>query len=313
MALTHALLLSAGLGTRLRPLTLVRAKAAMPVAGVPIVRRIIQWLTQWDVEDVVINLHHLPETIASVVGDGRDLGVRARYSWEQPDVLGSAGGPRQARDIIGADTFLIVNGDTLTDAALPGLIAAHGSTGALVTMAVIANSQPHRYSGLRLADDGAVLGVEPRGSSRRSFHFIGVQLADSRAFDGAPAGRPSSSIGEVYDSMIAASPGSIRAHVCDARFWDIGTVADYWTTARAFDEDATLTRNPTLAPHVTGRSQLVDTIVWDDVVIGDGCNVCRCIVTDGVHLQAGSNFSDAILLRGADGETVAVPFAAESR
>ena len=90
--LTHALVLTAGLGTRLRPLTQVRAKPAIPVAGEPMVRRIVRWLAG-GVTDVVLNLHHLPETLAAAVGDGSDLGVRARYSWEQPEVLGSAGGP----------------------------------------------------------------------------------------------------------------------------------------------------------------------------------------------------------------------------
>src|SRR5215471_9714767 len=101
MSVGHALVLTAGLGTRLRPLTLVRAKPAMPVAGEPMVRRIVRWLATAGVSDVVLNLHYLPETIARVVGDGSDLGVRARYSWEQPLVLGSAGGPRLALDIVG--------------------------------------------------------------------------------------------------------------------------------------------------------------------------------------------------------------------
>ena len=79
-----ALVLTAGLGTRLRPLTLVRAKPAVPIAGEPLVRRIIRWLRATGVSDLVLNLHHLPETIASVVGDGTDLDVRVRYSWEQP-------------------------------------------------------------------------------------------------------------------------------------------------------------------------------------------------------------------------------------
>ena len=64
---------------------------------------------------MTLNLHHLPETVARVVGDGSDLGASVRYSWEQPAVLGSAGGPRQALDIIGADSFFVINGDTLTD------------------------------------------------------------------------------------------------------------------------------------------------------------------------------------------------------
>src|SRR6185503_2747497 len=85
-----AMVLSAGLGTRLRPLTDVRAKPAIPVAGVPMIRRILAWLTGHGVREVVVNLHHRPESIAAVLGDGSDLGARVRYSWEQPIVLGAA-------------------------------------------------------------------------------------------------------------------------------------------------------------------------------------------------------------------------------
>src|SRR3977135_204463 len=92
----HALVLTAGLGTRLRPLTQVRAKPAVPVAGEPIVRRIIGWLGRQRVTERVLTLHHLPHTLPAIVGDGSDRGVRVRYSWEQPEVLGSAGGPRRA-------------------------------------------------------------------------------------------------------------------------------------------------------------------------------------------------------------------------
>ena len=306
--LTHAMLLTAGLGTRLRPLTLVRAKPAIPVAGVPIARRIIGWLHQAGISDVVLNLHHLPETIASAVGDGSDLGVRARYSWEQPVVLGSAGGPRQALDIVGAETFVIVNGDTLTDLALRPLIAAHMSSSALVTMAVLPNTQPQQYSGLRVADDGAVLGVEPRGSAAPSWHFIGVQVVNRRAFANAPAGRPSSSVGDVYDALIASSPGCIRAHVCDARFWDIGTVADYWNTSRTFAQaEPGRLLEPALAP----GARFIDSIAWDDVVLEEGASVTGCIVTDGVRLAPGESYSNSIVMRGPDGRTIATPFTAE--
>src|SRR3954463_1899364 len=135
----RALVLTAGLGTRLQPLTLARAKAAAPVDGDPLARRTIRWLVAQGIDDLVLNLHHKPETITAAVGDGSDLGVRVRYSWESP-VLGSAGGPRHALPLLldGIDaaaprTFVLVNGDTLTDVDLPAMIAAHRRTGALVT------------------------------------------------------------------------------------------------------------------------------------------------------------------------------------
>src|SRR5207237_998904 len=118
--------LTAGLGTRLRPLTEVRAKPAIPVAGEPMIRRIIGWLAQNGIRDLTLNLHHLPETVTAVVGDGSDLSARVRYSWE-PALLGSAGGPRLALPILAADTFFIINGDTLTDLDLRSLSRAHAS------------------------------------------------------------------------------------------------------------------------------------------------------------------------------------------
>ena len=95
----RALVLTAGLGTRLQPLTLARAKAAAPVDGEPLARRTIAWLVSHGLRDLVLNLHHKPETITAAVGDGSDLGARVRYSWESP-VLGSAGGPRHALPLI---------------------------------------------------------------------------------------------------------------------------------------------------------------------------------------------------------------------
>jgi mannose-1-phosphate guanylyltransferase len=311
IASTPALVLCAGLGTRLRPLTHVRSKPAIPVAGVPMVRRIVTGLAGSGVREIVINLHHLPHTVTAVMGDGSDLDVRVRYSWEQPEVLGSAGGPRQALDIIGADTFLLVNGDTLTDVPIAPLIDAHKKSAALVTMALVRNTHPHRYGGVTVASDGSVTGFVRKGSPEPSYHFIGVQVANRQAFDRVPAGAVANSTGEVYDSLIAERPGSVRAHVCEARFWDVGTVADYWETSHAFAGHAqsARSRSATCAP----SARVLDSIVWDDVRFGDGCHVERCIVTDGVSVPAGAMYADAILLRDADGQTMAEPFSREQR
>src|SRR5687768_18575774 len=145
-----ALILTAGLGTRLRPLSSVRAKGALPVAGEPLVRRILRWLADGGVTDAVLNLHHLPQTLTAEVGDGSDLGVRVRYSWETP-VLGSAGGPRRALQLLTRgdhETFLIVNGDTLTDLDIRDVVDRHRATGALVTMALVPNREPDKYGGV---------------------------------------------------------------------------------------------------------------------------------------------------------------------
>jgi len=230
----HGLILAAGLGTRLRPFTLERAKVALPIAGVPMISRMITWLAREGVTDLVVNLHHLPETITAIVGDGSDMGARVRYSWEQPVVLGSAGGPRHALPVIGARTFFILNGDTLTDLPLRGLAEAHAATSALVTMALTPNREPHKYGGARMADDGQISGFVGRGQQAvGSYHFIGVQIASAEAFEELTDGEPMNVL-DVYDMLIASKPGSVRGYLCEAGFWDIGTPEDLERTDAAF-------------------------------------------------------------------------------
>ena len=157
-----ALVLTAGHATRLRPLSFVRAKAAVPVAGEPLASRILRGLAAAGVTDAVLNLHHLPHTLTTLIGDGADAGVRVRYSWEVP-VLGSAGGPRRALPLLGASTFLIVNGDTLADIDIAAVVADHRRSGALVTMAVVPNNEPDKYGGVMAANDGTrISGLYPR-------------------------------------------------------------------------------------------------------------------------------------------------------
>src|SRR5262249_35111844 len=155
----------------------------------PMIRRIIQWLSANAITEVVLNLHHLPHTIGGVIGDGSDLSVRVRYSWEQPDVLGTAGGPRQALAIVGAKTFLLVNGDTLTDLDLVALSESHTATGALVTLALVPNREPRRYGGVLLDREQRVTGFSPRGADEGSYHFTGVQIVHASVFEALEQGR----------------------------------------------------------------------------------------------------------------------------
>jgi len=297
------LVLSAGLGTRLRPLTYVRAKPAIPLAGEPMVRRIVRDLASDGIDRLVVNLHHLPHTIAHVLGDGSDLGVRVRYSWEGRLLLGSAGGPRHALTLLEADPFVIVNGDTLTDIDMEGLAESHRRSSALVTLALAPNLDPERYGGVTLDSRGAVTGFVRRGiEARGSFHFVGVQVASADAFRDLPPGRPADSVGGVYDALIARRPGSVRGVVADAApFWDIGTVADYWRTSLALAQGQAVSawrgRNVVISPAAEVRRS----ILWDDVEVSDGCEIEDCIITDGVRLPPGSRHRRTVLRIAAHG------------
>src|SRR5262249_12993988 len=158
-----------------------------------------------------------PATVTAVLGDGSDLSAHVRYSWEQPAVLGSAGGPRHALAIIGADRFLIVNGDTLTDLDLAALADAHERRSALVTMGVVPNREHLKSGGVLVSADGAVTGFVARGpAAAGSFHFFGVQIAEARVFQSLADNHVTHTVGGVYDELIKSRPGSVRAFVTDA-------------------------------------------------------------------------------------------------
>jgi NDP-sugar pyrophosphorylase family protein len=299
MSFPPALVLTAGLGTRLRPLSLVRAKPAMPVAGEPLVRRILGWLAGRGVTRVVLNLHHLPDTVTGVVGDGADLGLSVRYSWEQP-VLGSAGGPKRALPLLESDRFLIVNGDTLMDVDLHGLLADHERSGALVTLTVIPNPDPARYGGVLVDDCGGVTRFVPRGSPGPSWHFVGIQAASANAFARVSPGVPSESVASLYPALMRERPGSVRAHRTTGRFHDIGTCADYLATSLAF-ADAEGGRAALLGGHsrIAPTARIARSVLWDRVTVGDHAELIECVVSDDVEIPAGARYQRCAIVPAA--------------
>jgi NDP-sugar pyrophosphorylase family protein len=293
----RALVLTAGLGTRLRPLSLSRAKAALPVAGVPLAVRILRWLVAGGVTEAVLNLHHRPETITREVGDGTGTGLRVRYSWEQP-LLGSAGGPRKALPILDTDRFLLINGDTLTDVSVAAVTEAHERSGALVTMAVIPNPRPKYYGGVDVRD-GVVCGFRNTGPN---FHFIGVQVVEASVFAGLPDDRPSNSVGALYPALMQARPDAIRAFVCDASFDDIGTPTDYLETSLRVAEterDAGSLYGAGCTIHPGAR--VTRSVLWDRVEVGDGASIVGCVVADDVAIPPGARFEKQAIVRGEHG------------
>jgi NDP-sugar pyrophosphorylase family protein len=300
----QALVLTAGLGTRLRPLTLTRAKAAVPVAGEPLVRRILRWLAASDIRDLVLNLHHRPETIAREVGDGSDLGVRVRYSWE-PRVLGSAGGPRHALPLL-ASRFWLVNGDTLTDLDLNRMAIEHERSGALVTMALIPNPEPAKYGGVLVDERGWIRGFARPGTTDPSFHFIGVQIAEARVFEPLPDSEPVSSVGGLYTSMLSSSPPVIGSHITSARFEDIGTPADYLRTSiNVMRAEGGSDLMPGARSFVAPSARVSRTAIWDDVVVEDDAELVECVVADGVRIPAGLRLVSSAVVLAPEVEPVA--------
>jgi NDP-sugar pyrophosphorylase family protein len=288
----RVLVLTAGIGSRLDPITRLLAKPAVPLAGRRLVERVLAGLAAQGVHDVVLNLHYKPDTITSVVGDGAQLGLRVRYSWEMP-LLGSAGGPRHALALLDPAEFAIVNGDTLCEVDLGALLDAHRARGADVTLAVIPNPAPDRYNGLTLDSAGRVTGVVPRGSpARDNWHFVGVQIARSDVFATLSDGVPAESVHGLYQGLLGRAAGGLWAHRVQTPFVDVGTPEDYLSAARG------LARGPNAieaGAEVSASASVRGCIVWPGASIGDRASLQDCIVTD-VTVPAGFRATRSVLV-----------------
>jgi mannose-1-phosphate guanylyltransferase len=280
----------------------VRAKPAVPLAGQPLIARILRYAARYGVRECVLNLHHLPQTITSVVGDGTDFDVAVRYSWESPRVLGSAGGPRKALPLLGNADFFIVNGDTLCEVDLHALATQHLDSRALVTMAVVVNHWPERYGGVVTDSRGIVYGFVPRGSPAARYHFVGVQMVHPSVFEALPDNEPAESVAGVYRTLIADKPGSVRAFLTTGDFHDVGTPADYLEAALSIGlAEGRPSAQIGERAAVDRSARITDSILWDDVEVGPGAVLDRCIVADGVHIPAGRSFRNcAIIQSGGD-------------
>ena len=296
--LPPALILTAGLGTRLAPLTHARAKPAVPVVGVPIILRVLRWLAEQEIHSVVLNLHHLPHTITEVVGHGNDLDLRVRYSWEST-ILGSAGGIRLALSILGK-RFFVINGDTLVNVNLRDLQQTHERTAADVTLAITDHPLNSRYGGVAINKTGFVRKFCTPGVP--SQHFVGVQLTEASVFERLPVGIPASTVGGLYDNLLLDGSGQIATHYFKGHFYEVGTPADYLQTSLEVAQNEGHMNLPTgKRNHIHPTANITRTILWDDVVIGKHTRLTDCIVTDGVCLPDHTMCAQEILIKKPHG------------
>jgi NDP-sugar pyrophosphorylase family protein len=217
-------------------------------------------------------------------------------------VLGSGGGPRHALPLL-ADRFFLVNGDTLTDVDLGEVTRAHERSGAAVTMALIPNPNPQQYGGVVVDDAGWVRGFASPGTPGPSYHFIGVQLAESHVFATLGDLEPASSVGGLYTAMLGATPPQIGAYISAAAFRDIGTPADYLRTSLEVAGADGLEALPAGArTAVSPSASVIRTALWDDVIVEDGAELIECIVADGVRIPSGLHLEAKAVVQAPDVE-----------
>ena len=224
-----AMVLAAGEGTRLRPLTLTAPKVLLPVAGVPLVRHILAWLRSHGIREVVLNLHYLGEQIRESLGDGSTLGMQIVYSPEET-MLGTAGGVRRMAHYFDGP-FVVHYGDVLTDFDLTDMVRYHRASKAAATLSILKVSRARSAGVVEMDNAGRVLSFVEKPNERAvssNLESGGTYVLEKAVLDHIPAGVPSDFGHDVLPALLAAGlPVSGYILRADDYLVDIGSKAKY--------------------------------------------------------------------------------------
>jgi NDP-sugar pyrophosphorylase family protein len=183
-----AMVLAAGQGTRLHPLTEQIPKALVPVAGRPMIEYSLLLLKRYGIRDIIINLHHLGDQIERYLGDGAQLGLQISYS-KEPELLDTGGGLLKAKPFFQGGPFIVINTDVLIDVSLSELIEFHTKKGAAASLVLRPDPLADQYGSMEIDSDGRIHRfLQARIASTPSvlttkLMFTGVQVLEPRIFD----------------------------------------------------------------------------------------------------------------------------------
>jgi NDP-sugar pyrophosphorylase family protein len=223
-----AMILAAGLGTRLRPLTNTIPKPLLPIAGTPLIVWNLLLLKRYGFHDVVINLHHLGPMIEHAVGNGSRYGLRIIYSRE-PVILGTGGGLKQAELYFSGESVLVLNGDTLVELDLGALYECHQQSEAMATLVLRKDPEALGWGLVEVDSDNRIVRITGRGRMDQvptlPRMFAGIHVLRPRLLRDVPKGMASS----IIDHYVAAIQRGDRlfGYDCEGYWSDIGTPERY--------------------------------------------------------------------------------------
>jgi len=317
-----AMVLAAGLGTRLRPLTYEITKPMVPVLDRPVMEHILDLIDRHSFEGVIANLHYFPATIREYFGE------RISYSFEQ-ELLGTAGGVRACREFFGDEPFLVISGDALTDIDLSAFAERHREAGGIATLAVKRVPDTREYGVVLHDRDGRITGFQEKPEPDEALSDLGncgIYMFDPRIFDYFPETPFVDWAKDVYPALLE---NDVPFYIHElSEYWnDVGSLAELRQgTFDALHGELRLEmQGRELSPGVTvaGGSPLredtdVDGTVWigrgvelgvgvrlmgpivlgDGAKVGDGAQLRESIVFPGTEIAAGSILIGAIAGHG---------------
>ena len=291
-----AMLLAAGLGTRLRPLTYELPKPMVPILGRPVMEHILRLMVRHGFDDVVANLHYFPDLIRNRFGDGSDYGARLVYSYE-PELMGTAGGVRNVRDHFGGETFLIISGDALTDVDLTALWQAHKQKGGIATLALKRVDDPSQLGVVIVNEEGRIQGFQEKPDPAEALSNLGncgIYVFEPEIFDYFPEPEFVDWAMDVFPRLLEEDV-SFYGHEIQEYWNDVGSLEEY----RQGNFDALEGKVRVDMPGTAnGRRLPADAEIEGPVFIGEGCEIAAGVrLTGPVVIGEGSTIGENSALR----------------
>jgi NDP-sugar pyrophosphorylase family protein len=314
----RAMILAAGYGTRLRPVTYTIPKPIVPLCGRPLIAWAIESLLAFGMSDFVVNLHHIPEPIERYLHERFGGEARFTFSYE-PEILGTGGGVRKVRPLLERDAeFFLVNGDTIQFPSYDTLHAIRRD--ALAALTLRHPPQDDRFTPVYF-DDDRITGFG-KGAGQ-ALMFSGIHLISNRIFDYLPDKDFSGIIDEVYQPLIESGRERIAGVVDDGLWFDIGTPERYMNASRTLLDSMIRGQLPIprntqisgdslvhdtavikgmLTRSIAGARSVIegdlrDSVVWDDCRIAKGVALESCIVAHGVEIAAPIELRNVLICR----------------
>jgi len=316
-----AMILAAGYGTRLRPLTYSVPKPMVAICNRPLIGYAVENLLRYGVREIIVNLHHLPEILEQYLTKTYGDQCKFHFSFE-PEILGTGGGIRKVRPLLETEEeFFLVNGDTIQFPPFDTLREARRKKNSLAALTLRHPPQGDRFTAVWF--DGAAITGFARSGVGEPLMFSGAHLINSRIFSLLPDKEFSGIVDEVYIPLIASGRETIAAVVDDGPWFDIGTPQRYISAARGVLEMTIAGRIPivkgsklvrdsivhqtasvpsSLARSSIGarsaiRGEVRDSIIGEDCRITGNAKLESCILGDDVEISRPMHLSNAVICR----------------
>jgi len=307
----RAMVMAAGLGTRLRPITYELPKPMVPVANRPIMEHILGLLRRHGFREVIANLHWFPELIRERFGDGSELGIELTYSYEE-ELLGTAGGVRNVAEFFGDDPFLVMAADALTDIDLAGLRAAHDANDGIATLAVKRVANVSEFGVVIVDSGGRVQGFQEKPQPTEALSDLAncmIYVLEREVFDYFPPGPVADFALEVFPAMLEHDV-PFHVHEIDAYWNDVGSIPEFLQgNLDAVDGTVDVELDGRIIDPSGGEEAIErgDPGIAGGVLVAEGCEIDPDVRLDGpivigpgCTVAAGALVKHSVLLPGAE-------------